>query len=81
MITEEIVRSLGFKGNWNVSKTVGNSRYHPSILFIINNDNIIIADYHKELTIIKVLNFRDAKINVEIGIVTFFVVVHTTTKT
>lgn len=58
-------------------KVVGNARYHPTILFIINNDNIIISDYHKELTIIKVLSYDKSTIDVAIGEDSFFVVVHT----
>ncbi|CAD8212436.1 unnamed protein product [Paramecium pentaurelia] len=80
-ITEAKVRALGFYGSWKLQKIVGNSRYHPSILFIINNDNIIIADYHKELTIIKVLTYKESTMDVAISKDSFFVVVHTSTKT
>ncbi|CAD8102846.1 unnamed protein product [Paramecium sonneborni] len=80
-ITEAQLRALGFIGSWKIQKIVGNSRYHPSILFIINNDNIIIADYHNELTIAKVLSYKESVIDVAIGKDSFFVVIHTISKT
>ncbi|CAD8182292.1 unnamed protein product [Paramecium octaurelia] len=79
-ITEATVRALGFQGSWNVLRIVGNPRYHPNLFFIINNDNVIIADFHKEPTIVKVLTYTDSTINVAIGKDSFFVVVHTNAK-
>jgi hypothetical protein len=52
-INESLMRSLGMTGNWSPSKTYGNHLHHVNLLFIVNEDNVVVVDFHREVTLVK----------------------------
>jgi hypothetical protein len=68
------MKSLGMAGNWSPVKTYGNHIHHASLLFIVNEDNVVVIDYHKEVTLIKEIYLGKGEIAVSIGKTSFAVI-------
>lgn len=45
------------------------------MFFIANEDNVIVADYHAELTLIKTITLSKGTIDIAVGLESFFIVV------
>ena len=48
-------------------------------MFIANDDNVIVADYHAELTVIKVITLSKGSIDVAVGLESFFIILKSAT--
>lgn len=48
-------------------------------MFIANDDNVIVADYHAEFTIIKTITLSKGSIDIAVGLESFFIILKSTT--
>ncbi|CAD8094162.1 unnamed protein product [Paramecium primaurelia] len=79
-LTEVMLRYRGFTGSWNPQRIYGNRVHNSYLMFIANDDNVIVADYHAEFTIIKVITLSKGSIDVAVGLESFFIVLKSTTQ-
>ena len=75
VLTETIIKGLGFTGNWSPAKIYGNRAHKSYLFFIINKDNVVVADYHIEVSLVKTVPcLANAEIEAAIGIDSFIIV-------
>ncbi|CAK84004.1 unnamed protein product (macronuclear) [Paramecium tetraurelia] len=79
-VTEVMLRYRGFTGSWNPQRIFGNRVHNSYLLFITNDDNVIVADYHAEFTIVKVITLSKGSIDVAVGLESFFIILKSATQ-
>lgn len=80
IIDETVIRNLGYTGVWSPTRIYYNTAHKEYIFFILNHGNVIVANLHNEISILKVIpSFIEAEIELAIGIESFFIIQKTNT--
>ncbi|CAD8123506.1 unnamed protein product [Paramecium sonneborni] len=79
-LTEVMIRNRGFTGSWNPQRIFGNRVHNSYLMFIANDDNVIVADYHAEFTIIKAIMLSKGSIDIAVGLESFFIILKSSTQ-
>lgn len=75
ILDEAVIRSLGYTGVWSPSRIYYNRAHKEYLFFIINQENVILADLHTEFSILKVVPIiTGAEVEIAIGKDSFFLI-------
>ncbi|CAK68643.1 unnamed protein product (macronuclear) [Paramecium tetraurelia] len=68
-------KPYGYSLNWKPQRLFGNRKLHPNLIFVVNQDNIVLVDFHYKFTFLQEFAFK-AGLEAELAIAedTFFIV-------
>lgn len=71
----ELALQNGYMGVWAPQQVFGNRNLNPSTIFIDNGAELIVADYHSQLTLIKAVSYKleSPQVAVAVASTTFFI--------
>ena len=55
ILDETVIRNLGYNGVWSPTRIYYNRAHKEYLFFILNQENVIVADLHTEFSILKVI--------------------------
>ncbi|CAD8121096.1 unnamed protein product [Paramecium sonneborni] len=74
-IDSETFKPYGYTLNWKPQRLFGNRKLHPNLLFIVNQENIVLVDFHNKFTFLQQYAFQNGlEVEFAIGENTFFIV-------